>query len=345
MTAAHLQAGALGALRLANRIVLAPMSRMQADEDGLPTQAMSDYYAGYARSGVGLVITEAVYTDAAHSRAYFRQPGIADARQARAWARIAGAVHAAGRPVLMQLQHAGRLAEPGLHACALGPTEARAQGLAWQTQRPYAEAPVRAAGASDIEALVRGFADAARRARVAGFDGVELHGARGYLLDGFLSESALGDLEARLRVPLAVLRAVREAMPDGLLSWNLSLYKMDDYRYQPPGGRAEIEAIARALVAAGADVLHVTTRRALRAEPWGETLARTVREAVPDCALIANGGLHSGEDCDAALAHGGAQAVSLARALLANPDWFARLREGRALRAYAPGMEAAPLSC
>ncbi len=90
-----------------------------------------------------------------------------------------------------------------------------------------------------------------------------------------------------------------------------------------------------------------TSPRAARCAPspgakrWRARCARPC----PDCALIANGGLHSGEDCDAALAHGGAQAVSLARALLANPDWFARLREGRALRAYAPGMEAAPLSC
>ena len=109
------------------------------------------------------------------------------------------------------------------------------------------------------------------------------------------------------------------------------------------GGRDEVVAIAAALSAAGADVLHVTARRALRPEPFGEPLACTVRFAAAEKGLIANGGIRTLEDAEAALAGTGAQCVSLARALLANPDWMQRVTQGLPLAAYAPGMEKQPL--
>ena len=112
---------------------------------------------------------------------------------------------------------------------------------------------------------------AARRAVAAGFDGIELHGARGYLLDDFLSATSNrrtdnygGSLQGRLALPLRVIREVRAAIGDVLLSYNLSIYKMDDNTYQPPGGKEEAGEIARALAGAGADILHVTTRKLLR---------------------------------------------------------------------------------
>jgi 2,4-dienoyl-CoA reductase-like NADH-dependent reductase (Old Yellow Enzyme family) len=329
---------ALGRLRLENRVVLSPMTRMQAEEDGVPTEAMARYYARYAANGVGLVMTEAAYTDEAASRAYFRQPGMANARHAEGWRPVVDAVHGAGRPILLQLQHGGRLAEPGLHACALGASGRAAAGVSWQGGKPYAAAPVRAAGPVDAEMLVRTFADAAKRARETGFDGVEIHGARGYLLDEFLSLPGV-PLDERLRVPLAVARAVRDAFPDGLLTYNFSLYKMDDLAYQPPGGAAEVATIAAALCAQGVDALHVTTRRVLRDESFGRPLAAVARAAIPDHGLIVNGGVRTLQDAEAARAASGAQLVALARALLANPDWPARVQRGAPLDSYVPGME------
>lgn len=337
-----LSPAALGRLRLENRVVLSPMSRMQAHEDGTPTEAMARYYAGYARAGVGLVMSEAAYTDEAASRAYFRQPGMASARHAQGWRTVLEAVHAAGRPMVLQLQHGGRLAEPGLHACALGATGQEPAGVSWQGARPYAGAPLRAAGAQEVRALVESFGAAAARAKAAGFDGVEIHGARGYLLDEFLCQPGRA-LEQRLRVPRAVVRAARDAFPEGLLTYNLSLYKMDDLSYQPPGGAAEVAAIAAALCEEGVDALHVTTRRVLRAETSGEPLAQVVRKAMPDRPLIVNGGIRTLEDAEAALAGTGAQFVALARALLANPDWLRRVREGLPLAPYTAGMERQPL--
>jgi len=116
----------LGRLRLHNRLVLAAMTRMQARDDGCATTDMARYYARYAREGVGLLITEATYVDEHRSRAYFNQPGMASAAHAAAWRSVAAAVHAERRPILLQLQHGGRLAEPGLHPAALGASGAPA---------------------------------------------------------------------------------------------------------------------------------------------------------------------------------------------------------------------------
>ena len=341
--------GRLGRLALRNRIAVAAMSRMQAHADGRVSADMPAYYARYACFGAGLVISEALYTDSVAARAYFDQPGLATDEQADGWRTVVDAVHSAGGVLFAQLQHGGRLAEPGLGAKRLAASDGTAAGPTWQTGRP--NAPAQAATEDEIEALVAAFAAAAVRAVGAGFDGVELHGARGYLLDDFLSASSNrrtdrhgGSLEGRLRLPLEVVRRVRAAIGAGVpLSYNLSLYKMDDNAYAPPGGAAEVRTLAQALHRAGADILHVTTRRVLRPEAWGETLARTVRDAVPGAALIVNGGLRSADDCDAALAQTGADAVSLARAFLANPDWPERVRAGTPLAAYAAGLERRPL--
>src|SRR5690606_10413794 len=141
-------------------------------------------------------------------------PGLVNARHEEAWRRVVDAVHAQNRPIVIQLQHGGRLAEPGLHACALGASGEKAAGNSWQMGRPYADAPVRAATQEELRQIVESFARAARRARAVGFDGVEIHGARGYLVDELLSQPGV-ELEARLAVPLAIVAAVREAFPEG----------------------------------------------------------------------------------------------------------------------------------
>jgi 2,4-dienoyl-CoA reductase-like NADH-dependent reductase (Old Yellow Enzyme family) len=337
-----------GRLALPNRIAVAAMSRMQGSDDGFPSPEAAPYYARFAQGGAGLVLTEALFTDEVAARAYFRQPGLSRDAHVEPWRRVAEAVHAQGSLVFAQLQHGGRLAEPGLNPLHLAASDGVAAGNTWQTGRP--NAPARAATEAELDAIVAGFAQAAWRAREAGFDGVELHGARGYLLDDFLSASTNrrqdawgGDLAGRLAFPLRVLRAVRAAVGALPLSYNLSLYKMDDGTYQPPGGPDEVVAIARALADAGADMLHVTTRRLLRDEPWGEPLVVTVRRAVPALTVLGNGGLKTLDDCAAALARTGCDAVSLARPFLANPDWLDRCRRGDPLHLYTPGMEHAPL--
>ncbi len=318
------------------------MTRAQAAEDGTPTDAMASYYAAYARAGIGLLITEASYVDQAQSRAYFNQPGMASERHLQGWIAVVEAVRGIGRPLILQLQHGGRLAEPGLHACARGATGAKADGLSWQHARPYSDAPLRAATPGEVASIVECFGDASARARRAGFDGVEIHGARGYLIDEFLSAPG-GSLEDRLKVPLAVVRAVRLAFPDGVISYNWSLYKMTDSSYRPLGDTDEVEQIARALIDGGVDVLHVSTRDLTRVEPLGEPFACVVRRAVPQASLILNGGIRTLSDAERALQSMKGDFVALARALLANPDWIERATRGLALREFVRGMEHRPL--
>lgn len=343
-----LQPFMLRGLPLRNRVAVAAMSRMQAQEDGAVSAGMPAYYARYAAEGAGLVFTEAIATDDFAARAYWRQPALSRDSHVEGWRRVADAVHAAGGKVFAQLQHGGRLCEPGLNPGHLAASDGAAAGATWQTGVP--NAPARAATTGDIDAIVEGFATAAARARAAGFDGVELHGARGYLLDQFLSAGSNqrgdgygGSLAGRLALPLRVVHAVRGAVGGLPLSWNFSLYKMDDAGYQPPGGREEVETIVRELVAAGVDIVHVTTRKLARAESWGEPLVATVAGAVPGIPVIGNGGLKTLADARAALANPGCDMVSLARAWLANPDWLRRQAAGEELRAYQPGMERQPL--
>jgi len=337
----------LASMELRNAVAVAPMSRMQAQDDGSISSDMPAYYARYARDGAGLVMTEAIYVDERSGRAYFNQPGLAKDEQGEGWRRVVDAVHAAGGRIFAQLQHGGRLAEPGLNPLHLAASDGVAAGNTWQTGRP--NAPARAATVDEIQEIVTSFGAAARRARQAGFDGVEIHGARGYLIDDFLSASTNqrtdafgGSLGARLEMPLAVVRSVRSAIGTLPLSFNFSLYKMDNVAYQPPGGRNEVREIIRALRGADVDILHVSTRKALRSESWGEPLFRTVVEAASGD-VIANGGFTTLEDCEAALQEGGATAVSIARAYLANPDWLTRTLARTDLARYAPGQERLPL--
>lgn len=338
----------LHGLRLRNRIAVAAMSRMQANADGTVSQDMPGYYARYAANGAGLVIAEATSTDDVAAPAYFNQPSLATDAHVEGWSRVTREVHDAGGVVFAQLQHGGRLAEPGLNRLHLCASDGCAAGNTWQTGKP--NAPARAATPGEIDAIVEGFAQSARRACEAGFDGVELHGARGYLLDAFLSASTNhrtdaygGSLEGRLRLPLRVVAAVRAAIGGKPLPYNLSLYKMDDTAYQPSGGADEIRTIAQSLAAAGVDILHVTTRRVLRAEPWGEPLAKTVRDAVPHLTVIANGRIETLADAQEVLQSTGCGMVSIARAWLANPDFIRVSLEGKELRGYAPGDERKPL--
>ncbi|NYT38729.1 NADH:flavin oxidoreductase [Allopusillimonas soli] len=331
-------------IQISNRLVLAPMSRMQANEDGTVSERMPLYYSNYARRGVGLLMTEALYTDKISGRAYFNQPGLCTAAQRDTWRTVVSAVHDMGGRIFAQLQHGGRLAEPGLNPQHIAASDGIAAGNTWQTGRPNAAA--RAATTSEIKQIIECFERAASYAVEAGFDGIEIHGARGYLIDDFLSASTNrredeygGSLENRLRLPVQIVECVRGVVGKRPISFNMSLYKMDDLSYTPPGGEAEMTSIASALETAGVDLLHVSTRKALRDEQWGEPLVKVIGAAVTRARVIANGGLKTLDDCSQCLALPGVEAVSLARALLSNPDWLSMALERRPLETYVPGME------
>ena len=194
------------------------MTRVSAGADGVPTTCMADYYAQFADGGFGLVITEGLYTDEAFAQGYLHQPGLANAAQRDAWRPIVAGVQSRGGRVIAQLMHAGALSQGNPYRMGtIGPSAVQPKGRQMTFYRGEGEYAVPAAMTQqDIDTAVAGFAQAALRARKAGFDGVEIHGANGYLLDQFLSEginlrddSYGGGLEGRLHLLVEVVDAVR----------------------------------------------------------------------------------------------------------------------------------------
>jgi len=179
----------LGAVELANRFAVAPMTRVSATPDGVPTSEMADYYAAFAEGGFGLVITEGIYPDSSYSQGYLNQPGLSTPSQVEGWREITGRVHAAGRRIVAQLMHAGAISQGNPHSAELvGPSAVQPKGEMMPEYGGQGSWPMpRALTAGEIEEVIAGFAAAAVRAYDAGFDGVEIHGANGYLLDQFLT--------------------------------------------------------------------------------------------------------------------------------------------------------------
>lgn len=340
----------IGPLALPNRLAVAPMTRVSATAEGHATERMARYYARFAEGGFGLVITEGIYTDQAYAQGYAHQPGLSDRAQALAWRPVVQAIHAAGGRVFAQLMHAGALSQFNrFRDHTAGPSAVRPLGqqmALYRGEGPY-PAPV-AMSEADIAEAIAGFRRAARLAvEVAGFDGVEVHGANGYLLDQFLtghtnsrSDAWGGPIGQRVRLACEVVHGVRQelgsAAPIGV---RISQGKVNDFTHRWPEAEAGAATVFSALAQSGADCLHLTEFEAWRPAfaDGGASLVHLARRHAPGVTLIANGGLHDPARAANALGDG-ADLVALGRGALANPDWPQRLRDGLAPRAFDPAL-------
>jgi 2,4-dienoyl-CoA reductase-like NADH-dependent reductase (Old Yellow Enzyme family) len=331
---------------LRNCLAVAPMTRVTASETGVPTQAMHDYYVRFAKGGFGLVITEGLYTDNAFSQGYQNQPGLVDDEQAQAWAGITRKVQDNGALIFAQLMHAGAISQGNRfrsHTVAPSAIRPKGQQMAFYNGNgPYPE-PAEITEA-EIEEVINGFVDAAVRAvRIAGFDGVEIHGANGYLLDQFLTEETNkradrwgGDASGRVSLLVEIVKAVKaevgKEVPVGI---RISQGKVNDFTSKWAGRDADAKVIFNGLAAAGADFIHVTEFEAWRPafEGGRESLASLARRYAPSISIIANGSLHSVERAAEALQNG-ADIVSLGRGALANPDMPKMLEQGNEPREF-----------
>ncbi|MFB7620389.1 alkene reductase [Kitasatospora sp. NPDC056181] len=337
------QPARLGALELANRLVMAPMTRTRAAADGVPQPIMATYYA--QRASAGLIIAEAA-TPNAVGRTYANIPAIHTAEHVAGWRRVTDAVHAAGGRMYLQLQHGGRVGHPensGLHPVAPSPV---ALPEAVHTPSGPQEAVVpREMTVAEIRETVADFAAAARNAVAAGFAGVEVHAANGYLLHQFLARNTNrrtdaygGPVENRVRFVVEVVRAVAEAIGAERVGVRVS-----------PGvtvngiEEGDTEEIYRALLGElageGLAYLHVVF-----ADPQSP-LFQEIRKTW-DGVLIGNpvlgwggplpedGGRSAGERLLAA----GVDLVSYGRGFLANPDLVERLRTGAPLNPVRGGL-------
>ncbi|SOY59545.1 tRNA-dihydrouridine synthase [Cupriavidus taiwanensis] len=336
---------ALNGVPLRNRLVVAPMTRISATDAGVPTAAMCRYYGGFARGGFGLIVSEGIYTDRAYAQGYAGQPGLTDAQQAQGWRGIVDAVHHAGGRMIAQLMHAGALSQANrFRDDTAGPSAVQPRGrkLTLYGGTGAYRMP-RAMDQAEILQAVDGFAQAARLARDAGFDGVEIHGANGYLLDQFLNNHTNlrqdgwgGAIAQRMRLLLETIRAVRAAAGnDVIVGVRISQAKVNDFTYQWPEGADGAATLFGAIAASGVDYLHVTEHEAWQPAfaDGAASLVQHARRAAPGLAIVANGSLAEPERAAAMLAQG-ATLVALGRGALANPDWPARVRAGRPVRRF-----------
>lgn len=329
-------------LRLRNRIVMAPMTRRKAPDDRVPEETIAAYYERRARHGVGLIITEGTHIDDEHAPDSENVPGIFTDAQQEGWIRVVEAVHRAGGAIVMQLWHTGRHAMDPIGPSAL-PAPKHDGGFK-PTPRAMSE--------QDMLAVRDHFAEGAARAMAAGFDGVEIHGAHGYILDSFLSETSNqrtdsygGSFENRMRYPLQVVRAVREAVGEGYpILYRFSQWKSEDYQAVTFPDPDTLGLWVNALREAGVDMLHVSTRDAVEPAFDGSspTLAGLSRSlsGLPTIAVgrvSVSTSMNQGERVQVTdpapaadlIRDGEADLIAIGRALISNPDWCEKVRAGR----------------
>lgn len=334
----------LGALALPNRVLMAPMTRCRAGDGEVATEAMARYYA--QRASAGLIVSEGSQV-APEGRGFPRTPGIHTDAQREAWQRVTGAVHAAGGRIVLQLWHVGRASHASYQPHGRAPVapsaiaiEGGAVSLPDGTSAPY---PVpRALELDEIARVIDQFARAAENARAAGFDGVEVHGANGYLLDQFLHDGSNqrrdaygGSVENRARLLLEVTRAVVDVWGPGRVGVRLSPRGVYNGMYDS-NRRATYACVAQALDPLPLAYLHlidpVPGHRMLGPE------ALVGPDPVPEIRaryhgpIVINGG-YDRATANAAIASGRAAAVSFGLSFLANPDLPARLLRGAPLEA------------
>lgn len=321
----------LGNLTLPNRLVMAPMTRARA-VDGKPTEATATYYA--QRATAGLIVTEGVHPNAV-GQAGPSMPGIHTDDQVAAWRVVTDAVHANGGRIFAQLMHGGRIghAEVAGHH-PVGPS-AIAAGTDVFTPSGIAPAPVpRALETAEVAEQVQAFADAARRAVDAGFDGVELHGANGYLIQQFLSSSANertdgygGSITGRIRFAVEAVEAAADAIGEDRVGIRLS-----------PGGEIQgiveenVPALYGELLKALPDIAYLHVLATVDDEALME-----LRKAWPTAFILNPGGqigpVEGNQEQGERWLANGADLISYGRAYIGNPDLVERFRLGLPLAA------------
>jgi N-ethylmaleimide reductase len=339
----------LGRLQLPNRVVMAPMTRSRADADHVPTAIMAEYYA--QRADAGLLITEGV-APAPEGAGYARIPGLYNAEQVEAWKPVTAAVHAKGGRIFAQLMHTGRVGHPlnlPEGAELLAPSAVVLEGDMYTDQQgPQPHPTPREMTDAEVEAAVESFVNAARNAIAAGFDGVEIHGANGYLVEQFLAPNTNtrtdrwgGSAENRARFALEVARRTADAIGADRVGIRLSPYGVFNGIQPADTVEADFTALAKGLSGLGLAYLHIVDHSAMGAPPVAASVKRAMREHF-DGAFVLSGG-YDADRANVELTEGYGDLVAFGRPFLANPDLVRRLREGAELNApdfgtfYTPG--------
>jgi N-ethylmaleimide reductase len=333
----------LGAIDLSHRIVLAPLTRMRADVPGnVPNDLMATYYGQRASRG-GLMITEATFISPSGNGGY-ASPGIFTDAQVDGWRKVVDAVHAKGAGILLQLWHVGRQSHVDLQPngqAPIAPSAIQAEVRALLASGPAIGSMPRAIELSEIPGLVREYRRAAQRAKQAGFDGVEVHGANGYLIDQFLQNNSNrrtdaygGSIENRARFLLEVVEAVKAVWGGDRVGLRIG----PGNKFGGMGDSAPdvtFPYVARALAPLGLAYLHIIEPRVAGnvSDDGRPPVAAGLLRPLFGGPVIAAGGFDAA-GAEAILEKGEADLVAFGRHFLANPDLPERLRRNLPLNPY-----------
>jgi 2,4-dienoyl-CoA reductase-like NADH-dependent reductase (Old Yellow Enzyme family) len=330
----------VGDLRLPNRILMAPLTRNRAGEERLPNALMAQYYA--QRAAAGLILTEATSVTPM-GVGYVHTPGIWSAEQVEGWKLTTNAVHEAGGHIFLQLWHVGRISHPVFlnGAVPVAPSAIAPKGNVSLLQPPWAYETPRALKIGEIPGIIEAYRRGAENAKAAGFDGVELHGANGYLLDQFLQDISNqrtdpygGSIENRARLMLEVTDAVASVWGPGRVGMHLAP-RGDSHSMGDSNLAETFTYLARELGKRG--IAFICAREYIAEDRLGPTL-----KAAFGGVYIVNERFKTAQAEEIILA-GEADAVAFGKAFLANPDLVRRLAENTPLNQwdvstfYTPG--------
>ena len=337
----------LGAVEAGNRMLMAPMTRGRAEADGTPNDLMAAYYV--QRATAGLMITEATPVSR-QGVGWLGAPGMYTDAHVAGWRKVTEAAHAAKGRIVLQLWHMGRVTHPDFQGGALpvGPSAVAAKGELHTPLGKKAYVTPRALELAELPGIVAAFGEATRRARDAGFDGVEIHGANGYLVDQFLRDGSNhrtdaygGSVEHRTRFAVEVAEACANAWAPDRVGFRVSPRgTYNDMSDRDPA--ATFGRLAERLSALKLGYLHVVEGLpgSMMHTP-GATVAPVLRKAFRG-AFVLNGGYDAAKAA-AALAAGEADAVAFGVPFLCTPDFVARTKAGKPMNPpdfstlYTPG--------
>jgi len=325
---------------LKNRIGVAPMTRMSSLRDSIPRQDVFDFLVRRAKNGAAIVYTEAIVTDYESAQGYPGQARLVTQRQIEAWRPVVRAIQKEGSMAIMQMFHCGRMAWPDINPAnrVIAPSDIAPKQINPLTGEPYPVPDIMTQ--FDIDHVIVGFVETARGAIEAGFDGIEIHGAHGYLINNFLSsyanertDSYGGSVENRFRFAHEVIQAVKKVMPDDrLLTFRISNWGVADMEVSLFNTKTEYQEIIKTLSKEPIDVISVSTY-GYKDNVFGtdRNMAQITRE-VTDLPLMICGQIYDRDSAEDALKH--ADIVLSAKSLLLNPEWVEDVRSGKQLPLY-----------
>ena len=321
----------LGEIELKNRIVMAPMTRSRAPGN-LPNDLMAEYYR--QRSGAGLIITEGV-SPSPNGLGYARIPGIFSKAQVEEWKKVTSAVHNKGSKVFIQFMHTGRVGHQlnlPEGARIIGPSPVKPVRQIWTDSKQLQDNPVpEEMTENDIANTIKEFADSAINSIVAGFDGVELHGANGYLLEQFLSpftnkrtDSYSGNIESRCRFVLEVVKSVVESIGKNKTGIRLSPYGIANNMPVYPEIDATYKYLAEQFNRIGIAYIHLVDNSAAGAPPVPLDLKTAIRKMFKNTVILAGG--YNLDKAETDIKNNLGDLIAFGKPFINNPDLVERLK-------------------